>query len=358
MSVDERRRSCPERRGRVGRYFEISEEIIMIFYILLLALPLVKAVYYGEDTLDSEWEQWKRTYQKQYNGKAEELVRRLIWEKNYKLITSHNLEYSQGMHTYEMAMNRLGDMTNEEVVSTMTGLKVPTQNRARNITSDDDEGLVALPDTIDYRKKGYVSPVRNQGSCGSCWAFSSVGALEGQHKKKTGKLVILSPQNLVDCVTKNDGCGGGFMTNAFEYVRDNKGIDSEEAYPYVGEDEACNYTLAGKAAKCKSYKEVLKGSEKALKKAVGTVGPVSVGIDASLSSFQFYSKGIYYDETCDAENINHAVLAVGYGVQKKSKFWIVKNSWGEEWGNKGYVLMARDKGNACGIANLASYPLM
>ncbi|XP_040267900.1 cathepsin K-like isoform X2 [Bufo bufo] len=332
---------------------------MMILYLALLVLPLVSAGRFLEDTLDSEWEQWKRTYQKQYNGKVDELTRRLIWEKNYKFIIHHNMEYFQGLHTYEMAMNQLGDMTSEEVSRTMTGLKVPPRSRARNNTiDDDDDGTGALPDSIDYRKKGYVTPVRNQGSCGSCWAFSSVGALEGQLKKKTGKLNVLSPQNLVDCVTKNDGCGGGFMTNAFEYVRDNKGIDSEEAYPYVGEDQPCNYTAAGRAAKCKAYKEVPQGNEKALKKAVGTVGPVSVGIDATLQSFQFYSKGVYYDADCNAEDINHAVLAVGYGVQKKAKYWIIKNSWGDTWGNKGYILMARDRGNACGIANLASYPLM
>ncbi|XP_069806614.1 cathepsin K-like isoform X2 [Dendropsophus ebraccatus] len=333
----------------------------MILHLVLLALPLVSAVRFLDDPLDSEWEQWKRTYQKQYNGKFDEAMRRLIWEKNYKLIVNHNMEFSQGLHTYELAMNQLGDMTSEEVARTMTGLIVPPRNEARNYTTDDEEAendLHALPDSIDYRKKGYVTPVRNQGSCGSCWAFSSVGALEGQLKKKTGKLVNLSPQNLVDCVKKNDGCGGGYMTNAFEYVRDNNGIDSEEAYPYVGEDQPCNYTAAGKAAKCKAYKEVTQGNEKALKKAVGTVGPVSVGIDATLSSFQFYSKGVYYDKNCNAEDINHAVLAVGYGVQKKAKYWIVKNSWGDTWGNKGYILMARDKGNACGIANLASYPLM
>ncbi|XP_073495663.1 cathepsin K-like isoform X2 [Phyllobates terribilis] len=330
----------------------------MILHLVLLVLPLVSAGLYSDDALDSEWEQWKKTFQKQYNGKSDEVMRRLIWEKNYKYITNHNMEYSQGLHTYTLGMNQFGDMTSEEVARTMTGLKVPPRNRARNITAADDKVMDPLPDSIDYRKKGYVTPVRNQGSCGSCWAFSSVGALEGQLKKKTKRLVVLSPQNLVDCVTKNDGCGGGFMTNAFEYVRDNKGIDSEAAYPYVGQDQSCNYTTAGRAAKCRSYKEVQEGSEKALKKAVGTVGPVSVGIDATLSSFQFYSKGVYYDENCDAADINHAVLVVGYGVQKKAKYWIVKNSWGDTWGDKGYILMAKDRNNACGIANLASYPLM
>ncbi|KAE8588075.1 hypothetical protein XENTR_v10022324 [Xenopus tropicalis] len=331
---------------------------MLSFCLLALVLPLVRTNLFGDETLDAEWDLWKRTYHKQYNGQMDEGLRRLIWEKNFKMITAHNLEYSEGLHTYEMAMNHLGDMTSEEVVRTMTGLWVHRRNRSTNFTSEDNTAQEKIPDSIDYRKKGYVTPIRNQGSCGSCWAFSSVGALEGQLKKKKGKLVDLSPQNLVDCVKKNDGCGGGYMTNAFEYVRDNKGIDSENAYPYVGEDQECMYNATGKAASCKGFKEVQEGSEKALKKAVGLVGPVSVGIDAGLSSFQFYSKGVYYDKDCNAENINHAVLAVGYGTQKKTKYWIVKNSWGEDWGNKGYILMAREKDNACGISSLASYPVM
>ncbi|XP_013928278.1 PREDICTED: cathepsin K, partial [Thamnophis sirtalis] len=196
------------------------------------------------------------------------------------------------------------------------------------------------------------------GQCGSCWAFSSVGALEGQLKKKTGKVLNLSPQNLVDCVTSNSGCGGGYMTNAFEYVKENRGIDSDVSYPYIGQDENCMYNPTGKAAKCRGFREIPEGNERALKRAVARIGPVAVGIDASLSSFQFYSRGVYYDENCNAGNINHAVLAVGYGTQKGTKHWIVKNSWGEDWGDKGYILMARNMDNACGIANLASFPKM
>ncbi|NXD46384.1 CATK protein, partial [Copsychus sechellarum] len=151
------------------------------------------------------------------------------------------------------------------------------------------------------------------------------------------------------------------------------------------QDESCMYSPTGKAAKCRGYREIPEGNEKALKRAVARVGPVSVGIDASLPSFQFYSRGVYYDESCNAQNINHAVLAVGYGAQKGTKHWIIKNryggvgmawkcswlglfrgsgsvfppsSWGEEWGNKGYVLLARNMNNACGVANLASFPKM
>ncbi|XP_020860286.1 cathepsin K isoform X2 [Phascolarctos cinereus] len=329
------------------------------FSILLLLLPsVVSSALYPEEMLDTQWKLWKKSYGREYNSKVDEISRRLIWEKNLKYISTHNLEFSLGLHTFELAMNHLGDMTSEEVVQKMTGLKVPLSRSQNNDTLyfPDQEGKT--PDSIDYRKKGYVTPVKNQGQCGSCWAFSSVGALEGQLKKKTGKLLNLSPQNLVDCVSKNDGCGGGYMTNAFQYVQENRGIDSEDAYPYIGQDENCMYNPTGKAAKCRGYREIPEGSEKALKRAVARVGPVAVAIDASLSSFQFYSKGVYYDENCNSDNLNHAVLAVGYGIQRGTKHWIVKNRWGEQWGNKGYILMARNKNNACGIANLASFPKM
>ncbi|XP_025901722.1 cathepsin K [Nothoprocta perdicaria] len=326
--------------------------------LLALLLPAAMAQLRPERALDARWELWKKSYGKQYNGEADELPRRLIWEKNLRYIEAHNVEHAQGRRTFELAMNHLGDMTSEEVVRTMTGLKVPRDRRQHNETLYMDHGSERVPGAVDWRKKGYVTPVKNQGQCGSCWAFSSVGALEGQLKRRTGELLALSPQNLVDCVSNNDGCGGGYMTNAFEYVRQNRGIDSEDAYPYIGQDESCMYSPSGKAAKCRGYREIPEGNEKALKRAVARVGPVSVGIDASLPSFQFYSRGVYYDESCNGQNINHAVLAVGYGTQKGSKYWIIKNSWGEEWGNKGYVLLARNRDNTCGVANLASFPKM
>ncbi|KAK5861726.1 hypothetical protein PBY51_017180 [Eleginops maclovinus] len=149
------------------------------------------------------------------------------------------------------------------------------------------------------------------------------------------------------------------MTNAFNYVEENGGIDSEEAYPYVGEDQPCRYNSSGMAAQIKGYKEVPVGDERALAVALFKAGPISVGIDAGLSTFQFYQKGIYYDRNCNKDDINHAVLAVGFGVNSKGKkFWIVKNSWSDTWGKQGYIMMARNRDNLCGIANLASYPVM
>ncbi|XP_049901976.1 cathepsin K [Epinephelus moara] len=330
----------------------------MLQFVCVLLLVASALSHLDEASLDAQWEEWRTTHRKEYNGLDEEGIRRAIWEKNMRMIEAHNQEAALGMHSFELGMNHLGDMTSEEVSEKMTGLQVPV-NKERSFTMDLDDRVTRLPKTVDYRKKGMVTAVKNQGSCGSCWAFSSAGALEGQLAKKTGQLMDLSPQNLVDCVTENDGCGGGYMTNAFKYVVDNGGIDSEEAYPYIGEDQPCRYNSTGMAAQCKGYKEVPEGNEHALAIALFKHGPVSVGIDATLSSFQFYTKGVYYDSNCNKEDINHAVLAVGFGQNTKGKkYWIVKNSWGETWGNKGYIMMARNRDNLCGIANLASFPVM
>uniref|UniRef100_A0A8C9TUX9 Cathepsin K n=1 Tax=Scleropages formosus TaxID=113540 RepID=A0A8C9TUX9_SCLFO len=284
-------------------------------------------------SLDTEWENWKMTHKKEYNGL--EGLRRAVWEKNLQLIEVHNREYELGMHSYELGMNHLGDMVKDHH---------PPDLRAHAegcpCKHSSDTGL----------------SITTQGSCGSCWAFSSAGALEGQLMKTHGKLISLSPQNLVDCVSENSGCGGGYMTNAFEYVKENQGIESEDAYPYIGQ---CAYSTAGWATSCRGYKEIKEGDEWALHAAVAKVGPVSVAIDATLYSFQFYKRGVYYDRNCNKEDLNHAVLVVGYGVTNKGKkYWIIKNSWSEQWGNKGYILMARNRGNFCGIASLASFPVM
>lgn len=331
--------------------------LVTLCAVLLLGSALSLPTALRE--LDGHWEAWKVAHGRSYGEPEVEAWRRAVWEKNYQQVEAHNREADLGLHTYWQRLNKFGDWTAEEWAMFVSGVPPRVKRNSSNLMSLDEAEVQRLPKTVDWRKKGLVSSIKNQGSCGSCWAFSSAGALEGQLAKQTGQLVDLSPQNLVDCVTENSGCGGGYMTNAFRYVQDNGGIDSEEAYPYVGEDQPCRYNSTGMAAQCKGYKEIPMENEHALAVAVWKVGPVSVGIDATLSSFQLYHKGVYYDPSCNKDDINHAVLAVGFGVTVKGKkYWIVKNSWGEEWGNKGYILMARNRGNLCGIANLASYPVM
>lgn len=309
-----------------------------------------------DPSLDHHWQLWRKTHGKQYKGKNEEGARRLIWEKNLKFVTLHNLEHSMGMHSYDLGMNHLGDMTSEEVMSLMSCLKVPSQWQ-RNATYKSNPNQ-KLPDSVDWREKGCVTEVKYQGSCGACWAFSAVGALEAQVKLKTGKLVSLSAQNLVDCAKekyRNKGCDGGFMTEAFQYIIDNNGIDSEASYPYKATDGNCHYDPKNCAATCSRYTELPYGSEDSLKEAVANKGPISVGIDASHPSFYFYKSGVYDDPSC-TQMVNHGVLVVGYGTLDGKDYWLVKNSWGLYFGEQGYIRMARNNKNHCGIASFCSYP--
>ncbi|XP_072284936.1 cathepsin S [Pyxicephalus adspersus] len=322
---------------------------------ILLAASVASSI---DPALDNHWTLWKVTYNKKYEHEREDLTRRMIWEKNLKFVTLHNLEYELGVHSYTVGMNHLADMTSEEVEARLTGLVLPPRDIMKAYLGNSMNVTEKVPDSIDWREKGYVTNVKNQGSCGSCWAFSAVGALEGQLKMKTGQLVSLSPQNLVDCSTKygNKGCNGGFMTQAFQYVIDNNGIDSDQVYPYHAMDEKCVYNPSGKAATCVKYYEVTPGEDN-LKQAIATVGPVSVGIDARHASFYLYKSGVYDDPTC-TQDVNHGVLAVGYGNLGGKDFWLIKNSWGETYGDQGYVRIARNRNNMCGVASYASYPKM
>jgi len=208
---------------------------------------------------------------------------------------------------------------------------------------------------MDWRKKGAVTPVKDQGQCGSCWAFSTTGSTEGAHQIATGKLVGLSEQQLVDCSSAqgNQGCNGGLMDQAFQYIISNPGIASEEAYPYTAQDGTCN-TAAKSVTMITGYTDVTSGDEGALMKAVN-VGPVSVAIEADQSCFQFYSGGVLNDPTCGTQ-LDHGVLAVGYGTLSGQDYWIVKNSWGTSWGvESGYVFIAKGI-DECGIATENSYP--
>eukprot|EP01098_Paradermamoeba_levis_P000572 TRINITY_DN105_c0_g1_i4.p1 TRINITY_DN105_c0_g1~~TRINITY_DN105_c0_g1_i4.p1 ORF type:complete len:196 (-),score=90.15 TRINITY_DN105_c0_g1_i4:100-687(-) len=188
-------------------------------------------------------------------------------------------------------------------------------------------------------------------------SFSTTRSVEGAWFLKTNRLVSLSEQNLVDCSTAqgNNGCGGGLMDYAFTYIIQNGGIDTEASYPYTATDGTCHYKAANRGATISKYTDVPSGSESGLQAAVA-LQPVSVAIDASHSSFQFYSTGVYYEPNCSSDQLDHGVLAVGYGTDNGKAYWLVKNSWNSSWGDKGYIKMSRNRSNNCGISTAASFP--
>jgi len=315
-------------------------------FVLAITLAASQAM-----NLDIEWTIFKMKFEKNYLSSQEHNLRKAIFAENLVKINKHNVEESLGLHTFTLGVNKFADMTNEEFRLFYNGLVGQGNLEVEEIIAHE------LPETVDWRDKGYVTPVKDQKQCGSCWAFSATGSMEGAHFKKTGKLVSLSEQNLVDCVTKDYGCGGGLPIDAFDYVISNHGIDTESSYPYTARDGHCHFSASTTGATFSKAVSVQSYSEAELKKAVATVGPVSVGIDASDFTFQLYQSGVYYSSSCSSHQLDHGVLAVGYGTDNGKDYWLVKNSWGLNWGMHGYIKMSRNRNNNCGIATMANYPV-
>ncbi|CAF1457313.1 unnamed protein product [Rotaria sordida] len=313
-----------------------------------------------DNQLDNEWALFKSVYQKQYTTIGKENVRRKIWETNLAKIHQHNFEADLGIHTYTLGMNQFGDLTNDEFRKHMNGFKASKTTNNHDHHTFVAPSNVILPKSVDWRKEGYVTPVKDQGQCGSCWAFSATGALEGQHFAKTKKLISLSEQNLVDCsdFVGNMGCFGGLMDNAFQYVKINEGIDTEHSYPYEGFDHLCRFENTDIGATDTGYVDITPQNEDDLQLAIATIGPISVAIDASHESFQFYTSGVYNESACSSTKLDHGVLVVGYDTTSSGDYYIIKNSWGTSWGMEGYIWMSRNMQNQCGIATMASYPLI
>jgi len=276
-----------------------------------------------------------------------------IFKANLNMIREHNA----AGHSTVLAVNEFADMTFEEFHSKMTGLQARESEYLRSLNSEGPHTKVTkMAASLDWRQKGAVNPVKNQQSCGSCWAFSALGALEGADAIANGKLQSLSEQQLVDCSTRygNHGCNGGLMTQAFEYIIDNKGVTTGAAYPYTARDGQCK-TGQTSAATVRKYVDITANSESELMAAVN-LGPVSVAIQASSQVFQFYKSGILDDSRC-GQRLDHGVTLVGYGTEDGKDYYIVRNSWGAGWGEGGYIRMVRGS-NQCGIAKMATYPVV
>ncbi|XP_031496734.1 senescence-specific cysteine protease SAG39-like [Nymphaea colorata] len=323
----------------------------------LMALMALQAMPRGLDEtfMADKHAQWMAKHGRVYPDDAERARRFQIFKANVDLIESFNSRNQ----SYILGINQFADMTNEEFLAARTGLKKTSSGRASG-SPFRYAGVTAVPPSMDWRVKGAVTPVKDQGLCGCCWAFSAVAAIEGLTKLKTGKLISLSEQQLVDCDIhgSDEGCNGGLMDSAFQYIINNHGLTTEANYPYMGSDGTCNARKnKSPAATIRGFEDVPANDEAALLKAVANQ-PVSVAIDAGGYAFQFYKSGIFSGDC--GTLLNHAVTAVGYGTAKDgTKYWLVKNSWGSSWGEGGYIRMKSDiasKSGLCGIAMQASYP--
>lgn len=325
------------------------------------------------DTLQffrDEWSKFRTKHNRTYTNLSEANKRFTIFVENVRSVLHHNQAFQQGNAPFEQHINLFADMTTAEVSKQRNGFNnteallqqsdaAATEDNSRSRSRRDLSGSQGLPDEVNWVTKGAVAPVLDQGSCGACYAFASAAAVEGLHFRQVGKLVQLAPQQLVDCsgAYGNMGCDGGIMQYAYKYVREKGGLTDLPGYPYVGHKQIC-HRIARRVETVGGMVQTKVGDELALKRAVATAGPVAVAIDGNQRSLHFYRGGVYLDNNCSAQVPNHAVLVVGYGTDRQTglDYWLVKNSWGTEWGEKGYVRMARNRGNHCCITCNAVYP--
>ncbi|KAJ4757256.1 Cysteine protease [Rhynchospora pubera] len=306
--------------------------------------------------LSQLFEQWMQEHEKTY-AKPEDKTRRFEnFVKNFEFVHKWNADRENGSHVVEL--NNFADLSYEEFKDKYLMSNIHMERRRERRNQRRNEGCNA-PQFLDWRTQGVITPVKNQGQCGSCWSFSSTGAIEAINAIKSKQLVSLSEQELVDCVTMSSGCQGGYMSDAFDWVVNNGGINTESGYPYTATKGSCNIQQAeNKLVTIDGYEDVEPKDEALLCALLKQ--PISVAISAHVRDFMLYTGGIY-DGNCsnDPIDITHAVLLVGYGSENGTDYWILKNSWSTKWGDQGYMYMKRDKSlpfGKCAILAMASYP--
>jgi cathepsin L len=319
--------------------------------VLLLG---VACAFVTESTYQDAFVQWMQKFDKSY-APEEFFYRYNTFKANYDFVEKHNA----GNYTWSVTLNKFADLSSGEFKNIYLGYKPELRQGSRPVTLKDLKVGAYPSGSLDWTTQHAVTGVKDQGQCGSCWAFSTTGSVEGVVAIKHGSLVSLSEQELMDCSWSygNMACNGGLMDNAFKYVMAN-GLCTEAAYPYTAmssrDCKASSCTMSPNT-KIGGYTDVKQNNENALGAAVD-IEPISVAIEADQSGFQLYEKGVFCGVCGD--NLDHGVLTVGYGTDTGSDYWKVKNSWGTSWGEQGYIRMCRNKGTdgECGIASEPSYP--
>jgi len=309
---------------------------------------------FKEEVYQQQFTKFMNEYNKGYTTDTF-FHRYLIFKSNLDKISIHN---SQSNATWSMAMNEFGDLTAEEFFSTHLGYRASLRETPLppDTNTDNTIGHVDLSTTsVDWRTSNAVTPIKNQGNCGSCWSFGASGGMEGAWAIANSNLVSLSEQQLIDC--SGEGCDGGLPQDAFTYVIKVKGITTETSYPYAAEDGTCKSPLPSPAVTISGFKNI--ANSDAMMQDQLTRGPLTVSIEADKIAFQFYSSGVFNNANCGT-NLDHCVLLVGYDTSTTAvNYWILKNSWGTSWGIKGYMYIARKTGSGiCGINKDTTYPIV
>lgn len=322
----------------------------------------------------ADFQGWVQAHNKIYDGVEEQAKRLRIYEENARRVRIHNEAFARNETTFALSVDGpFADLTFEEFADLYL-MDSPQNCSATHTSSGKVKAKGPLPAAVDWRTKGVVTPIKDQGHCGSCWTFSTTGCLEAHHCIKNGKdcseWTGLAEQQLVDCAQdfNNHGCNGGLPSQAFEYIRYNGGIDTEDSYTYTAKDGTCKFQSKAVGAVVSGVFNITSYDEDEIVQAVASAGPVSIAYQVA-SDFHLYSHGVYdsYNATtkkpvCGSapSDVNHAVVVVGYGdtmEQPPTPFYIIRNSWGNQWGMEGYFWMVRGK-NMCGISDCASYPLV
>ncbi|XP_050551730.1 uncharacterized protein LOC118273344 [Spodoptera frugiperda] len=324
------------------KYRAVMSPIFVCFF----GLAVWSAYTYDIEDAEYHFEEFIEKFGKEYENENEKQYRFKIFVENLKKVNELNKECDHGVHGITQFM----DMDVEEFTAAYTGVRLDFESGCDYAPDDYIQGNDA-PESFDWRDHGVVSSVKDQAACGSCYAFSAVGNIEGQYAMKYKEVVDLSPQQIVDCDYENSGCGGGLMSYAFRTIKKVGGIETEADYPYQqSESDSCQFDVSKVKAKLSDCVAFNLTSQEQLKQLLYKTGPIAIAIQAT--GLQTYTGGIFHDEDCDKGYINHGVLLVGYGVEKDQPFWIVKNSWGDKWGEKGYFRVVRgDNLNSCKMLN-------
>ena len=331
----------------------------------------------------TKFDEFKLKFQKSYKTLSEEKTRETQFYKNLDFIESHNALFKKGIKTYQTGINQFADLSNDEFIKLhlidRSAPDFPLEYGCDEQFQSQGNNAASVDWTTTANPAGVLADVgvKNQGSCGSCWAFAAVAAFEGAQciagNYDCQTWDGASEQNLVDCVNADNtdvdlgryycsGCTGGWQSNAFRYIALNGGVDDVFYYHYTsgtsGKEHSCGYSYAcsaGTISKCGKTRE---GDEDDLANAIAEIGPIAIAIDASEQGFQFYSGGVYSSDNCSSDALNHAVTAVGYGNFGGQDYFSIKNSWGKHWGEDGYVAIARNQNNMCGVASDCTYPIL